>query len=85
MELVVESAGRVRCVYAEAIDLASLGPLSIRRASHVEPDESGAWRADLSPVGGPKLGPFACRSAALSAELAWLETNWLLGHDESRP
>ena len=85
MELVIESSGQVRCVYAESLDLASLGQLSIRRASYVEPDESGAWHADLSPVGGPKLGPFLSRSSALQAEHAWLQTNWLVGHDESRP
>jgi len=77
MELRVEPGGVVRCLYAEAIDLAALGSLSIRRASHVEPDEEGRWCADLSPVGGPLLGPYASRSAALEAERAWLEEHWL--------
>ncbi len=77
MQLVVDSAGRVRCVYDEAIDLAALGPLSVRRGSHVEPDASGRWLADLAPVNGPALGPFAQRSEALAAEQAWLERNWL--------
>ena len=31
MKLVVEPGGRVRCVYGETLDLASLGALSIRR------------------------------------------------------
>ena len=39
-----------------------------RRASHVEPDADGRWWADLSPVAGPRLGPFEVRSAALDAE-----------------
>jgi hypothetical protein len=77
MRLVVELGGLVRCLYGEAVGLASLGALSIRRASHVEPDPEGAWWADLSPVGGPRLGPFAQRSRALAAEQAWLERNWL--------
>ena len=47
------------------------------RHSHVEPDESGRWIADLSPVSGPALGPFPTRSAALAAEAAWLEANRL--------
>jgi hypothetical protein len=47
--------------------------MSIQRASHVEPDEQGQWWADLAPVHGPKLGPFAVRSAALDAERCWLE------------
>ena len=50
-----------------------------RRASHVEPDEDGNWYADLSPVGGPTFGPFPNdqRDAALAAEAAWLERNYL--------
>ena len=76
MQLLIDADGTVRCVYAEAIDLTSLGTPSIRRASHVEPDQQGQWWADLSPVNGPCLGPFAARSLALDAEQAWLETHW---------
>ncbi len=39
--LLVDPGGEVRGLYREDIDLAALGPLSIRRASHVEPDEQG--------------------------------------------
>jgi hypothetical protein len=78
MELIVMPNGQGRCIYGEAIDLASLGALTIRRASHVEPDERGRWWADLSPTGGPVLGPFGCRSEALSAEVSWLRENWLV-------
>jgi hypothetical protein len=77
MQLVVGSDGSVRCLYDEAIDLAALGSLSITRASHVEPDETGRWLADLAPVAGPVLGPFDCRSDALEAERVWLEANRL--------
>jgi hypothetical protein len=77
MHLVIDPRGSVRCVYAEAIDLSCLGNLSIRRASHVEPDEQGCWWADLSPVGGPVLGPFDRRGAALAAEEQWLDSHWL--------
>lgn len=77
MQLLITPSGAVRCLYDEALDLTLLGQLSIRRASHVEPNAAGGWRADLSPVGGPVLGPFARRSQALSAEQAWLEANWL--------
>jgi hypothetical protein len=77
MDLVVDPRGRVTCLYDEAIDLASLGPLSIARASHVEPDVLGRWVADLAPAGGPALGPFALRSEALAAERAWLEAHRL--------
>jgi hypothetical protein len=77
MQLVVEPGGQVRCLYGEAVNLAALGVLAIRRASHVEPDSQGAWWADLSPLGGPRLGPFPHRSLALAAEQTWLERNWL--------
>jgi len=85
MELRVEPGGLVRCVYAEAIDLAALGVLVIRRASHVEPDEEGRWVVDLAPVGGPRLGPYPLRSAALQAEHAWLEEHWLARPREADP
>jgi hypothetical protein len=81
MELVIEPGGVVRCVYGEDIDLTTLGSPTIARASHVEPDQHGRWLADLSPVGGPLLGPFDLRSAALASEQAWLETTWLLGRN----
>jgi hypothetical protein len=73
MHLLISSGGEVRCIYGEAIPLQELGALSIQRASHVEPNASGQWIADLSPVSGPVLGPFTLRSEALAAEVAWLE------------
>jgi hypothetical protein len=79
MRLLIDRRGTVRCLYGEAIDLASLGALSIRRGSHVEPDAGGRWWADLAPAGGPWLGPFGRRSAALAAERDWLEAHWLAG------
>ena len=75
MMLVVNVGGDVRCVYAEDLDLAAIGSVHITRASHLEPDETGHWRADITPAGGPVLGPFARRSAALAAERQWLEEN----------
>ncbi len=77
MHLVIGPCGTVRAVYSELIDLHTLGRTTITRASHVEPGPGGVWHADLSPVSGPVLGPFARRSEALEAELAWLEANRL--------
>lgn len=77
MLLTVDPQGTIRCLYTEAVDLSLLGLVSIHRASHVEPDAQGQWWADLSPVGGPCLGPFRNRSGALAAEQAWLQTFWL--------
>lgn len=72
MQLRVEPSGNIVCLYDETIDLATLGALSIQRASHVEADDAGRWWAELSPVQGPRIGPFVKRSAALHAETTWL-------------
>lgn len=77
MHLVIEPPGVIRCLYDEVIDLPQLGRPVIQRASHVEPDAQGQWWADLAPVNGPCLGPFARRTQALAAEITWLEEHWL--------
>ena len=84
MELMVESSGKIRCVYGEELNLSALGECQISRASHVEPDKEGRWWADLTPLSGPRLGPFAKRSDALQAEMAWLHVHWLV-HGKSVP
>ena len=77
VELVIDPAGTATCLYTEDLDLAQLGEVRVRRASHCEPDEYGQWWADLAPVAGPKLGPFTKRSEALAAKVAWLRQHWL--------
>lgn len=77
MQLVIHPDGSIRCIYGEAVDLTALGPLTILRASHVEPDRDGNWHADLRPVRGPCLGPYPLRSGALAAEEKWLIEYWL--------
>lgn len=77
MQLIITPGGQARCIYGEEIDLAQLGELTIRRGSHVEPDSSGSWFCDLSPVSGPRLGPYPSRSLALAAEVTWLADHWL--------
>ena len=77
MTIIIDPDGTIRCLYTEAIDLAEIGQPAISRASHVEPDYFGRWFADLAPVGGPTLGPYATRSEALASEAAWLEANRL--------
>ena len=43
MALIIDPAGLARCLYAEVIDLRSLGELRIARASRIEPDDHGRW------------------------------------------
>lgn len=78
MQLIVFVTGDMRCLYGEEIPLAALGKPSILRASYVEPDEDGKWFADLSPVGGPRVGPYDHRSLALEVEREWLQKEWLV-------
>ena len=52
MQLLIQPDGGVRCVYGEAIDLATLGRVQIRRGSFVEPDEDGRWFADMARAMG---------------------------------
>ena len=80
-ELVIDPDGTIRTLYDELLDWPSLGQVAITRGSHVEPDATGRWLADLSPVSGPTLGPFAHRSQALAAERDWLTRWWLLRRD----
>jgi len=75
--LVITATGAGRAIYDERIDLSPLGQVSIRRASQVEPTAAATWTADLARAGGPVLGPFAHRSEAIAAEIAWLSANWL--------
>jgi len=77
MKLLVTAEGSIRCLYAEAIDLSTLGRQQIQRASQVEPTPDGRWLTDLAPVRGPRLGPFDTRSQALAEEISWLEQHWL--------
>lgn len=72
MDMLIHARGDITAIYSEQFDFAMLGHPKIRRVSHVEPDSEGRWWADLAPVRGPSLGPFALRSAALAAESTWL-------------
>jgi hypothetical protein len=80
--LAVQPDGTAAAIYDDRLlpVLSGLGRPTIRRASHVEPVvEDGftiGWQADLAPVGGPVLGPFASRREALEAELSWLR-EWI--------
>lgn len=69
----VGSDGLLKFVYDDELQpLLALGSAIVARASHVEPTPQG-WTADMGPSGGPVLGPFDLRGAALTAELQWLD------------
>ena len=76
-ELIIGLGGNVRMIYSELVEPHSLGDPTIERGSHVEPDQNGFWWADLTPVNGPRLGPYHMRSKAIAAEIAWLKEFWL--------
>ena len=81
--IIVDPQGTARWINSD--QLAVPPSATIARASHVEPGRDSAgnhcWLADMSPVGGPILGPYATRGRALTAELVWL-ASWL---EESIP
>ena len=76
--LSIRATGEIVTIHDDEIcaTLRTCGSIHIRRASHVEPDVDAAgrvtWSADMSPVGGPLLGPFPTRGEALRAETAWI-------------
>ncbi len=72
MQLMIEPAGNIRCVYGEDLDLARLGEVQIRRASHVEPDGVGAL------VGGPVAG-WGAEARAVSGCAVWPSQRRRLG------
>jgi hypothetical protein len=78
---VIEENGAMSFVYDDALAaLLSEGEACVRRASHVEPEqtEDGVrWFADMTPSAGGVLGPFSTREAALAAEVNWLYANRL--------
>lgn len=82
MKVQFEVDGRVKFIYDDTLAKIAeeVGTLTVKRASHVEPVMTGKgvqWEADMSPVGGPKLGLYSTRELALQAETVWLETNGL--------
>lgn len=77
MNVLIEPDGTVTALYDEWLDLQAVGSLTLTRASHVDPDSEGQWWARL--IAGPTLGPFPTRTAALAAEVDWLNRHRLGG------
>ena len=78
-KILISAEGAISFVYADDLrGILKQGVADIKRASTVEPDASGGWSADLSPVCGPVLGSFDTRSEAILEEVKWLENNRLI-------
>ena len=78
--ITVQRDGTMKFVYDDRLKgLMQQGHATITRASHVEPTPDNEWGADMSPVGGPMLGPFNTRQEALDAEVEWINHNVLTG------
>lgn len=76
-DIYIDADGTVSFVHDDDLASAFAGDMATtRRASHVEPCGGGGWAADMAPVGGPVLGPFARRDEALAAEREWLDA-WM--------
>ena len=78
-QIIVGRDGTVRMIYDDTLVniMAEIGRATVKRASHVEPDDNGKWYADMAPVNGPILGPFNLRAEALKAEVEWLNSHGL--------
>lgn len=77
--LLISDQGTVSFVWSDNLaGFLECGNAHIHRASHVEPvdtPDGPQWVADMSPSGGPVLGPFRLRDVALEAEREWLSDN----------
>ena len=77
VKFIIQPNGDIEFIYKDELrPLMKLGRTEIRRASSVEP-MGNKWLVDLSPIGGPKLGPFSKREEALRKEVKWIEKNYL--------
>lgn len=79
IEMTIQEDGTIKAIHNDALaPLYDESKTEIKRASHVEPVNGGEqvnWVADMSPLNGPKLGPYRLRSDALEAEVEWLKQN----------
>lgn len=72
----ISNDGTLQMIFSDdLLGVLGLGNSEIKRASHVEPTSDCKWTADMSPVGGPLLGPFSTRAMALKAETDWINQN----------
>ena len=68
MQLVIQPDGTVRCVYGETVDLHASAGWRSSEAPTWSRLTMARWQADLSPVGGPVLGPFRIAAMHVGGE-----------------
>lgn len=74
--IIVRLGGGIQFIYHDRLrPLLGLGDSKVRRVSDVEPTADNQWTADMARIGGPTLGPFPERAAALEAEREWLDAH----------
>lgn len=66
---VIDPSGVVRGLYTDNVDLLTLGPLRVTRASEVEFDPVRQGWVVMILDSGERLGPFARRDRAIEAEI----------------
>ena len=82
--IIIRPDGTAEWIHADELNfLKAMSPTSTRRVSDVEPDGDN-WTADMNRVGGPLLGPFSTRKAALDAERHWLNREYFRASDSGR-
>lgn len=73
----ITTEGTMQCLWHPEldrgeIDVRSLGPVTLTRASHIEPvNETGEWEVTLTD--GRTLGRFPSHAAAVGAEVQFLQ------------
>ena len=86
--IAIQPDGSLIGVYDDTlIELYAQGETRVSRASNVEPETIDGyitWCADLSPLGGPKLGPFTKRAQALTEEAGWLNQVIYFGNHRAK-
>jgi len=67
----ISTAGDIKCLYTELLDLSDLGEMTVRRASLVEWDDDRRGWTVAMPNGSFLAGPFVSRSEAIKWEIAY--------------
>jgi len=77
--LIITATGKVECLYTEAVDLSTLGPLTVNRATDIAYDnEAGQWR--VRDMSGKAVYGNCSREACLAWERSYLEQRETLKH-----